>query len=209
MLTALPEENVKHLLTEFPPVARLPMRKVWGSVIGLASALALAAVAVMPAYAAGTVTQVILCPTSNSLTATIADMTLQPVTYTATNQESPGTITLTAAELGCAGQGWNVTVQASDWVRQSGGPAIPANAFALTQVEDPSTLSGQGVNPVGGPMLVNNLGTLNLSRKVLQANVGFGLGSYSQVLGVKLTIPPTALPGTYTSVVTTTITTGP
>ena len=185
------------------------VRKTWGVAVSIAGMLAMTGVTAVPAVASGTVTQVITCPTNNSLTATIADMTLQPVAYTGTNQESPGTITLTAAELGCAGQGWNVTVQASDWIRQSGGSAIPANAFTLTQVENPATLSGQSINPVGGPRLVNNLGTLNLSRKVLQANAGFGLGSYSQVLGVKLTIPPTALPGTYTSVVTTTITTGP
>ena len=190
-------------------MTRFPVRKMWGPVVSLAGALALSALTIFPASAAGTVTQVINCPTTNSLTATIADMTLQPVTYSATVQESPGTITLTAAELGCAGQGWNVTVQASDWARQNGGPAISANAFTLTQVANPAAVSGQGINALGGPKLVNNVGTLNLSRKVLQANAGYGLGSYAQVLGVKLTIPDTALPGTYRAVVTTTISTGP
>lgn len=180
-----------------------------GPLAGLIGALVVSAATAISVPAAGTVTQVINCPTSNSLTATIADMTLQPVTYTAGVQESPGTITLTAAELGCAGQGWNVTVQASEWARENGGPAISANAFALTQVANPAAVSGQGINALGGPKLVNNVGTLNLSRKVLQANAGYGLGSYSQVLGVKLTIPATALPGTYKAVVTTTISTSP
>ena len=154
-------------------------------------------------------TQVITCPTPNSLTATIADMTLAPVTYSETSQDSAGTMTITAAEVGCAAQGWNVTVQSSDWTHLDGGPAIPASAFSVTQVETPASVSGQGIDAFGGPRQVNNVGSLNQSRKVLQAQPGYGLGAYSQVLGVKLTIPGTALPGTYKSVVTTTITTGP
>jgi hypothetical protein len=163
---------------------------------------------VVPAFA-GTVTQVINCPSTNSLAANVADLTLSPVSYSATSQESPGTITITAAEIGCAGQGWNVTMQTSDWTRQDGSSTIPANAFALTQVTNPASVSGQGIDAIGGPKLVDNVGTLNQPRKILQANAGYGLGSYSQVLGVKLTVPATALPGTYKSVVTTTITTGP
>jgi len=170
--------------------------------------LALSSAIVSPAMA-GTVTQVINCPTTNSLAANIADMTLAPVSYSEASQESPGTMTITAAEMGCAGKGWNVTVQTSAWTRQDGGPAIPANAFSLMQVADPASVSGQGIDAIGGPRLVSNVGTLSQPRKVLQANAGFGLGSYSQVLGVKLTIPATALPGTYKAVVTTTITTGP
>ncbi len=70
-------------------------------------------------------------------------------------------------------------------------------------------MSGQVIDAIGGPKLVNEVGTLNQSRKVLPANAGYGLGSYSQVLGVKLTIPAVALPGTYRAIMTTTITTGP
>jgi hypothetical protein len=165
--------------------------------------------AVSPALGAGVVTQVIECPSNNSLTATIADMTLAPVTYSPSTQDSSGTITITASELGCAAKGWNVTVQATDWARQGSGPGIPASAFTLTQVANPASVSGQGIDAIGGPKPVDNVGTLNQSRKVLQANAGYGLGSYSQVLGVKLSIPATVVPGTYQSVVTTTITTGP
>lgn len=185
-----------------------PERGMWRRLARLAGVLAFGLVTVVPVMA-GTVTQVINCPTTSSLTATIADMTLAPVDYSETSQDSPGTITITAAELGCAGQGWNVTVQSSDWIRQGGGPAIPASAFSLTQAEAPAAISGQSVDAIGGPRQVNNIGTLNQSRKVLQANPGYGLGTYSQVLTVKLTIPGTALPGTYKSVVVTTITKGP
>lgn len=189
-------------------MARTSVSGTLRQLVGLAGALALSLATVIPAMA-GTVTQVINCPTTNSLATNIADMTLAPVSYSEATQESPGTMTITAAEAGCAGKGWNVTLQTSDWTRQDGGLAIPANAFSLTQVTNPAFVSGQGIDAIGGPKLVNTVGTLNQPRKVLQANAGFGLGSYSQVLGVKLTIPSTALPGTYKAVVTTTITTGP
>jgi hypothetical protein len=189
-------------------VARTSVGGTWRQFIGLAGALALGVVTAVPALA-GTVTQVINCPSTDSLAANIADMTLAPVSFSETSQESPGTMTITAAEAGCAGKGWNVTVQTSDWSRQDGSSAIPANAFSLTQVTNPAPVSGQGIDAIGGPKLVSNVGTLNQPRKVLQADAGYGLGSYSQVLGVKLTVPATALPGTYRAVVTTTITTGP
>lgn len=189
-------------------MARSSVGGTWRRLAGLAGALALSVATVIPAVA-GTVTQVINCPTTNSLAANIADMTLAPVSYSESAQESPGTMTITAAEAGCGGAGWNVTVQTSAWTRQDGGSAIPANAFTLTQVANPAPVAGQGIDAIGGPKPVNNVGTLNQPRKVLQANAGYGLGSYSQVLGVKLTIPATALPGTYKAVVTTTITTGP
>lgn len=177
--------------------------------IGAFGAIAIMAAAAMPATAAGTVTQVIQCGGSNSLSASVADMTLQQVNFSASAQESQGNLTLSAAEAGCAAQGWNVTMQASDWAKDGGGTAIPANAFALTQVSNPSYVSGQQIDGNNGPKLVNELGVLSQSRKVLQAKAQYGVGSYSQVLGVRLTIPAVTLPGTYKTTVTTTITTGP
>jgi hypothetical protein len=169
-------------------------------VLGVATAI--------PALA-GTVTQVINCGSSNSLSAQIADLSLNAMTVSTAAQESSGALTLTATETGCGGQGWNVTIQAASWTRQDGGATIPASALSLTQVANPAPVAGQGIDSTGGPKLVNELGTLDHSRKVLQANQGFGLGSYTQVLGVKLTIPAVTPSGAYQTIVTTTITAGP
>lgn len=159
--------------------------------------------------AAGTVTQVISCPETPGLAASVAGLTLAPVAFSAQAQESAGNLVLTATETGCAGQGWNVTIQASPWTSDTGAPAIPTSSFAVTQIAAPSIVSGQAIDPAQGPLPVNTLGTLDQSRKVLHANAGFGIGSYSQVLGVKLTVPGSAAPGAYTTVVTTTIVSGP
>ena len=189
-------------------MARTPTRSLWRTLLVLAGAL-LSLATVSPALA-GTVTQVITCGNSNSLSASVADLALHDASVSASAQESPGTLTLTAAETGCGAQGWNVTIQAASWTRQGGGGAtIPASALSLTQVAHPAPVSGQGIDAFGGPKLVNELGTLDHSRKVLQANQGFGLGSYTQVLGVKLTIPAITPSGAYQTIVTTTITAGP
>lgn len=179
-------------------------------VIALAGAVVLSLATFMPTFAAGTVTQVINCGGSgNSLAASIADMNLNAVNFSTVAQDSQGNLNLAAGENGCAAKGWNVTIQASEWVKDGGGTAIPDTAFALTQVTNPNVVSGQGIDSNGGPKSVNSIGVLNQSRKVLQATPGYGLGSYSQVLGVKLTIPAVTLPGTYKTTVTTTIQTGP
>lgn len=179
-------------------------------VLALAGAVALSLATIVPTFAAGTVTQVINCGGSgNSLAASIADMNLTAVNFSTVAQDSQGNLTLSATENGCAAKGWNVTIQASEWAKDGGGTAIPDTAFALTQVTNPNVVSGQGIDNNGGPKLVNSIGVLNQSRKVLQATPGYGLGAYSQNLGVKLTIPGVTLPGTYKTTVTTTIQTGP
>lgn len=187
------------------PIVTRSARRTLSSLFG---ALLLSLAVISPSLA-GTVTQVITCGSSNSLSASVADLALHELSVSAVSQESPGTLTLTAAETGCAGQGWNVTIQATDWTRQGGGASFPASALSLEQVTNPAQLSGQGIDTFGGPKLVNELGTLDHSRKVLQAGQGFGLGAYTQVLGVKLTIPAVAPAGAYQTVVTTTITAGP
>lgn len=182
----------------------------FGRLVGLAGALLVSVATVTPAFASGTVTQVIKCGgTGNSLSANIADMTLSAANFSTSAQDSQGNLALSAGEAGCAAQGWNVTIQATDWARDGGGTAIPKTAFALTQVSNPTVVSGQGIDNNGGPKLVNSLGTLDQSRKVIQASPGYGLGTYAQNLGVRLTIPAYTLPGTYKTTVTTTITAAP
>jgi hypothetical protein len=184
--------------------------KTMGRWMGLAGALVLSLVSVTPAFAAGQVTQVINCGGSgNSLSASITDMTLTDKNFATVAQDSIGNLNLAAVENGCDAKGWKVTIQASAWAKQDGGTAIPANAFSLTQTNNPGYVSGQVIDVNNGPKLVNETGTLEQSRKVLNANAGYGVGSYTQVLGVKLVIPAVTLPGTYKTTITTTMTTAP
>jgi WxL domain surface cell wall-binding len=179
--------------------------------IGL-SALASTALA-GPAFGANTVVQAI---TGNGLTASVADLTLASVAYQNAAHNVNGTMTLTADDSTGSGAGWNVTIQASafGWVgTANGGTDIPASDFALTSAAAPTMIAGQPVDAAlsTGPQVppTSPLGTLDTPRKILVATAAYGAGTYSQVLGVSLTIPGQSRVGVYTSTLTTTITSAP
>jgi hypothetical protein len=150
---------------------------------------------------------------SAALSASVANLTLAPVTFSHNQQVSTGSMTLTASAGTLDLLGWNVTIQASTFAYSgpNGGTNIPASNFALTSAAAPVLVSGQAIDATGGPTVpaTSPLGTLDVARKVLQANVTFGKGTYTQALGVSMTIPAQARAGTYTTSLTTTISAGP
>jgi hypothetical protein len=148
-----------------------------------------------------------------ALSASVANLTLAAVTSSHVVQTSSGTMTLTAADTAVVGLGWNVTIQASAFVYSgpNSGTNIPASSFALTSAAPPVRVSGQAIDPTNGPKVpaTSPVGTLDVARKVLQASALFGAGTYTQALGVSLTIPAQARTGIYTTSLTTTISAGP
>jgi len=150
-----------------------------------------------------------------ALSASVANLTLPAVTFANTAQTTSGTMILTATDTGPIPLGWNVTIQASAFVYSgpNGGTNIAASSFSLTSAAAPVLVPGQGqaIDPTGGPKVpaVSPVGALNVARKVLQANLLYGVGTYTQALGVTLAIPAQARTGTYTTSLTTTISSGP
>ena len=145
--------------------------------------------------------------------ASVANVTLSATTFLHAQQTTAGTMTLTATDTGPVPLGWNVTIQASAFVYSglNNGANIPAANFSLTSAAAPVFVSGQAIDPTNGPKVpaASPLGPLDVARKVLQANLLYGVGTYTQALGVSLTIPAQARTGTYTSTLTTTIASGP
>jgi len=180
------------------------------SLLVFAGALALSLGLVAPTLAGNTVTTTVV-PGIRS--ASIADLSLGSVNYAHVDQTQTGTITLTADDSSGTNLGWNVTVQTSDFLYSGlyAGTDIPAADFALTSAAAPVKIAGQGVTPPNGPQVpaTSPVGTLDTARKVLQANVGHGKGTYSQALGVSLTVPADSVAGTYTGTLTVTISAGP
>lgn len=143
--------------------------------------------------------------------ASVANLTLSDVLYSHAAQSSSGTMTLTATND--ATTGFSVTILASDFAYSglySGSP-IPAANFSITSAGTPAVTTGQAVDPTGGPRVpaTNATGALNVARKTIQANAGFGVGAYTQALAVTLSIPGRTRAGTYTSTLTTTISAAP
>lgn len=175
-------------------------------------ALLLATVA-GPAFAAD---RVILAITGSGLTASVADLTLTSVPYQNAAHAVSGTMVLTADDSTGSGAGWNVTIISSAFVwvgTANGGTDIPAADFALTSAAAPSMIAGQVVSVAAstGPQVppTSPLGTLDSARKTLVATAAYGQGTYTQALGVTLTIPAMSRVGTYTATLTTTITSAP
>lgn len=164
----------------------------------------------LAASAANTVTQVI---TAGTRSASVADLSLSSAAYSHSAQTRTGTMTLTADDSTGSNLGWNVTIQASDFVYSgtASGSDIAAASFSLTSAAAATATAGQSVDAVGGPKvpLISPVGTLDTPRKVLQALVLFGKGTYTQALGVSLSIPAGAAQGTYTGTLTTTISAAP
>jgi hypothetical protein len=100
------------------------------------------------------------------------------------------------------------------WVgTANGGIDIPASGLALTTAAAPTFIAGQAIGPAlsTGPQVppTSPLGRLDTPRKTLVATAAYGSGTYSQALGVTLTVPAMSRVGTYTGTLTTTITSAP
>lgn len=183
-----------------------------GLAIGLTAALAAAIAA--PAGATNSVTQSV---TPGTRSASVADLALPALSYSNNSQTATGSMTLTADDSTGSNAGWNVTVLSSAfvWTAGSGGASsgtnIPATDFSLASAATPVATAGQAVSTTGGPMVptISPVGTLDTARKTVQANTTFGNGTYTQALGVSLTIPAMSAAGTYTGTLTTTIAAAP
>ena len=143
--------------------------------------------------------------------ASLAVLALPAVGYSHSSQLSQGTMTLTATND--ATTGFSVTILASNFAYSGlyDVSPIPAANFSITLAGVPVVTTGQAVDPTGGPRVppTNAAGPLNVARKTIQANAGFGVGTYTQALAVTLSIPGQTRAGTYTSTLTTTISAAP
>ena len=181
--------------------------------LGIISCTLLAATLAGPAAAADTVS---LAITGSGLTASVANLTLTSVAYQNAAHTVSGSMVLTADDSTGSGAGWNVTIISSAFVwvgTANGGTDIPAANFVLTSAAAPTMIAGQVVSVAAstGPQVppTSPFGTLDTARKTLVATAAYGQGTYSQALGVSLTIPSMSRVGVYTGTLTTTITSAP
>lgn len=177
---------------------------------GLVCGITLLASMVAPAAAIDTVIQPLM---GGVRTASVANLTLSTASYAHTDQANNGAMTLSVDDSSATGLGWNVTIQSSAFAYSGAynGNTIPAANFAITLANAPAFTAGQAIDPTNGPKVPssNATGTLDVARKVLQANAGYGQGSYSQLLTVSLTIPGQSREGNYTGTLTVSVSSGP
>jgi hypothetical protein len=181
---------------------RLPASLLLASVIAVGAAI--------PAFAGDDIVQTL---NSGSLSTGLTNLSLAAATYAHADQNADGTMTLNADDKTGTGDGWNVTLVASDFIYSgaNNGTDIPAVNFSLTSAATPVSTAGQAVDGTHGPKVpaTSPLLTLETARKVIQADADYGQGTYTQALGVRLVIPGMSRAGTYTGTLTTSITSAP
>jgi hypothetical protein len=165
------------------------------------------------ALAANTVT---LAITGGARTASIANLTLASAPFQSAAHAVNGTMTLSVDDATDTSLGWGVTIQTSSfvWVGTAvGGADIPAAAFAVTSAAAPTWVAGQAVNATAatGPQVATTFaaGSLDTPRRTLEATAAYGAGSYTQALGVTLTVPAMSHVGTYTGTLSVTFVAAP
>lgn len=181
------------------------------AVVALSSALLTAQLlSGMPAMAADTVIQQL---SGGNRSATITNATMSGLTYSHADQTNDHNLNLTVNDNTGTGEGWNVTVQSSNFIYSGdyNGTDINASNFEILSANTPQYISGQAIDGGNGPKAPssNATGSLDVARKVLHSNPGYGQGSYSQALNVRLTVPGMSRAGTYTASLTVTISSGP
>ena len=178
--------------------------------LGFAAGTIIAVTLAVPVLAADTVVQVV---NGGARTASVANLTLTPLSSSNNAQSNAGSMTLTVDDASGTGAGWNVTIQTSAFVYSgaNNGTNIPAANFSLTAAATPVMTAGQAIDVTNGPKVPASspVGTLDSARKVIQANADYGLGTYTQALSVSLSVPAQARAGTYTGTLTTTISAAP
>lgn len=188
-------------------------RTVRQGLLGLLGVAMLGIATVAPAAAADPkVTQVI--NGGGAFSASIGDASLTSVTYSNSAQSGTGTLSLSVSDPRGTSAGWNVTIKSTDFQYTGGGSQnpspIPATGFSITSLGAPVQTAGQAVDATGGPYLSGSAPeTLDQTRKVVAADIGFGSGNYTQSLGVSLAIPAMSQTGTYQATLTVLITSGP
>ncbi|MBI3930093.1 MAG: WxL domain-containing protein [Armatimonadetes bacterium] len=142
-----------------------------------------------------------------------ADVVMGDVVLTGNDQLSSGssTPTFTIIDATGSGNGWNLTVQSSDF--SDGLNVIPAANFSYTASGGILTaVFGQTVDGAGGPRETGLSGPLNLTLKAVTTSVGFGRGNYTWSPGASsfsLLVPAETFAGTYTATMTFTLASGP
>lgn len=107
--------------------------------------------------------------------------------------------------------GWNVTLQIGNFT--SGGNTIAASNLSYTAVNGTLVQTkGQQIDSVNGPIETGFSGTLDVARKCVDAQAGFGNGQYNWLpdsTKFVLSVPATTLVGSYSATLTATLVSGP
>ncbi len=151
---------------------------------------------------------------AGTLSETIANVTLTTTTLNGLDQtttSASGSNSWTAADATGSGNGWNLTIEATDF-SDGGSQAIDIDAG--DQAFQIQLLDGNVGVTAGNTQPTSSVGTLTSMAsgtplKFLSAAAGDGMGTYTLAPNFSLMLPAELYAGTYTSTITVTIVSGP
>jgi hypothetical protein len=175
----------------------------------LVSGLAIAASLGIGIGAAGADT-VSVSVVPGSMSTNTTDLHLSPLTFSYETQGVIGEVQITATDATAEQTGWSVNLQADDF---TGPRTVDAANLEVYYVDAPVKVAGQDIN-AGGPKIpgFTALGSISKrtgGRNVLHALPNSGKGTYTENVGLQLTLPAEAPVGQYNTVLTVTITAAP
>jgi hypothetical protein len=145
-----------------------------------------------------------------SMSASTTDLHLSPLTFSYASQGIIGEVQISATDATTPESGWSVNLQADDFT----GPAtIDAANLEVYYVDAPVAVAGQAIN-AGGPKIpgftaLGSISTRTGGRNVMHALAGSGKGTYTENVGLQLTLPAQAPVGDYHTTLTVSITAAP
>ncbi len=156
---------------------------------------------IIPAVAAGTKVSVDIQGGPLSLTA--GNPTLADTNLTGSDQITTGTLGLIeVTDARGTGAGWNVTAQATDFIKPADpSQKIPAAGLIVEDIPPATTVAGNAA-PSGAT------GSLGSPLLILTAETDSGMGRYQATPQISLLVPAETLAGSYDSTLTLTITSG-
>jgi hypothetical protein len=118
---------------------------------------------------------------------------------TETTRSAICAVTIRMAQPTLEVNGWRLSLSAGGAVEQTSGAALPASALQIESLQSIVATQGQSIDTVGGPYLPSNAAhrSLNEAQTVVMANPGFGNGTYTATILVRLTAPTGAASGAY------------
>lgn len=172
--------------------------------VALSSAVALV-VMLGAAVAVADTVSVVINGDALGMTEPGGGQTLTPVTLNGLDQTTGGNVgQYEIVDARGTGAGWNLVLDATDFAKQ-GDPTktIAASGFQVTPAPAVTTVAGNAA-PSAASGGLGGAGT-----KILSAAAGAGMGTYQVTPAVTLDVPAETYAGTYDSVVTATLTSGP
>lgn len=150
---------------------------------------------------------------AGTLSETIANVTLSSVTLDGTDQtatSASGSNSWAAEDATGTGAGWNLTIEAVDFVDGTKTIDIDAadQAFQIQLLDTNIGVVAGNTKPVSSVTSLTSILT-GTPLKFVSAATDTGMGSYTLAPNFSLLIPAETYVGTYTSTITVTIVSGP